>query len=1334
MREKIDLFLPCEDIEVAQSALLELHDNKTVQHINLLVSADFAAHHQVPDGCTFVVIDRLESSNTVESIAENTDADYVMICTKTTPIRWGLYALERFLRTADDTGAVMVYSDYYSLIKEDKEAAKVGGKEEKDGAETHEAKTGKLIKHPVIDYQPGSLRDDFDFGSLWFIKAQALRDFIAQQDRADYQYAGLYDLRLYLSRVGEIFHLNEFLYTEDELDNRKSGEKQFDYVNPRNREVQIEMEKACTQHINKVGALIDTSFYRQPDFGEQEFFYEASVIIPVFNREKTIADAVKSALSQKANFKFNVIVVNNHSTDRTGEILDEIAREMEARNDKQAGRLVQIVPERNDLGIGGCWNVAINSEYCGKFAVQLDSDDLYSSPKTLQKSVDAFHNQKAAMMIGSYRMCDFDLNTLPPGLIDHKEWTEENGCNNALRINGLGAPRAFFTPLVRQIQFPNTSYGEDYALGLAFSRRYRIGRIYDELYLCRRWGGNSDAALSIEKVNANNLYKDRLRTMELKARQQMLQGKADIMEDSSISRFFNRQLERWEDARHRYRDLKHVESQTLSDLLKLQWNPARIVSTGAKIDKKTLDERPCFLCEKNRPKVQMSKQIDERFYLLVNPFPILPVHFTIPARKHQPQAIFKNYGEMHRFLSLHSELMVFYNGPKCGASAPDHLHFQAGTSGILPLQNNWQRLSRNLTDIICLNDEEKIAAIRDYTVPAFVIISKSEECDEMLFKRLYSAMPQRGDETEPMMNIVAWRKGDEYISIVIPREKHRPEAYFAEGDAQIMVSPGALDMSGLIITPREEDFRKLTEEKAEAILKECGISGEKMECIIHKLKAAKEAEESTVTTSTLYNNGKQPNVSVGIVSGQKIHFSLNKPYLAKGEVVTGEQEVEFSEGGVLWNGNQYSSLTFHPQSCDASFSLSDVTIGVNFHWERKETQTFLGTLHFVVESDKICAINELPVEKYLESVISSEMSATSSLELLKAHAVISRSWLLAQMKKRRDVAESGNNFFSFVKKDDMLIRWYDREDHTIFDVCADDHCQRYQGITKETSPHVAEAIRQTKGQILMDGEEICDARFSKCCGGITEEFQYCWENTPKSYLSAVRDIALGIKPKGLKSSMNAECLKDARNTEGLKDGDTENLKGSKALMDSEYRLPDLTQEEEADRWIRSNPPAFCNTTDRKVLSEVLNDYDQETADFYRWKVTLTQEKLQQLLEEKLKMNFGCILDMKAVERGTSGRISKLQIIGTEKTFTIGKELEIRRALSDSHLYSSAFVVDKCDLDENQVPQRFELIGAGWGHGVGLCQIGAAVMGNEGYSYDDILLRYYQGAEIKKIYK
>lgn len=1266
MREKIDLFLPFEALEKGEETLLELHENKTVQHINLLVSSDFASQHQVPEGCTFVVIDRMESSNTVMSIAENTDADYLLLCTRMTSVRWGLYALERFLRTADDTGAVMVYSDHYSLEE------------------------GALTKHPAIDYQAGSLRDDFDFGSLWLIKSQALLDYVAQTDRVDYQYAGLYDLRLYLSRKGEIFHLNEYLYTEAELDTRKSGEKQFDYVNPRNREVQIEMERACTAHLEKVGAIVDTNFYRQPDFDEQDFACEASVVIPVFNREKTIADAVKSALSQKTNFPYNVIVVNNHSTDSTGEILDSIDDE----------RLIQIVPGRTDLGIGGCWNVAVNSDHCGKFAVQLDSDDLYSSPKTLQKIVDAFHEQKAAMIIGSYRMCDFDLNTLPPGLIDHKEWTEDNGCNNALRINGLGAPRAFFTPLVRQIQFPNTSYGEDYALGLAFSRRYRIGRIYDELYLCRRWGGNSDAALSVERVNANNLYKDRLRTMELKARQQMLQGKADIMEDSSISRFFNRQLEMWEDARHRFRDLKHVEVRQLSDQLKVQFNPARIVSTGAKIDKHTLGERPCFLCERNRPKEQMTKQIDDHFQLLVNPFPILPVHFTIPATKHQPQSIYRHYGEMHRLLSLHSELMVFYNGPKCGASAPDHLHFQAGTSGVLPLQTNWQRLSRSLTDVISLNDDEKISVLRDFLVPAFVIISKSEDSDEELFHRLYRSMPMRGDESEPMMNIIAWRKGDEFISVVIPREKHRPDAYFAEGEAQMMVSPGALDMAGLIITPREEDFSKINLDKATALLRECGISAEKMEAIVSNLKAsAATAHEHPL--QLLADKGKQPNVNVGIVSGQKIHFSLNKPYLAKGEVVTGEQEVAFSEGGILWNGNQYSSLTFHPQSADASFSLSDVTIGVNFHWERKETQTFLGTLHFVVESDKICAINELPVERYLESVISSEMSATSSLELLKAHAVISRSWLLAQMKKRREVAESGNNFFSFVKKDDRLIRWYDREDHTIFDVCADDHCQRYQGITKETSPHVAEAIRQTKGQILMDGDDICDARFSKCCGGVTEEFQYCWEDTPKNYLSSVRDIIQGVKSAGTAAPAP---------------------------------LPSLQDEAAADAWIRSNPPAFCNTTDKKILSQVLNDYDQETADFYRWKVTLTQEKLQQLLDEKLKMNFGDILDLQAEERGKSGRISKLRIVGTEKTFVIGKELEIRRALSDTHLYSSAFVVDRYDIDEKGVPQRFDIIGAGWGHGVGLCQIGAAVMGEEGFDYDAILLHYYQGAEIKKVYK
>lgn len=420
-------------------------------------------------------------------------------------------------------------------------------------------------------------------------------------------------------------------------------------------------------------------------------------------------------------------------------------------------------------------------------------------------------------------------------------------------------------------------------------------------------------------------------------------------------------------------------------------------------------------------------------------------------------------------------------------------------------------------------------------------------------------------------------------------------------------------------------------------------------------------------------------------------FSLNGKYIAKGEVITGKQHVEFSEGGILWNGNLYRELTFSPNEKGVSFSLDDVTIGINFHWQRQETQTFEGVLKLVVEADKICAINSLPVESYLTSVISSEMKSTSSLELLKAHAVISRSWLLAQMERRQRQDTGGSGFFSFVKKDDELIRWYDRDDHTIFDVCADDHCQRYQGITKVNNVHVEQAVQETHGEILTYDGKICDARFSKCCGGITEEFQYCWENKSQPYLVALRDTD-----------------------------------------DKEAQIPDLSNEAEAEKWIKSRPESYCNTDDKNILSQVLNDYDQETSDFYRWVVEYKQEKLATLIEDKLKMDFGQILDLIPVERGRSGRICKLKIVGTKRTFTIGKELEIRRTLSETHLYSSAFVVDKLDI-VNGIPSRFVLNGAGWGHGVGLCQIGAAVMGEKGYKYDEILLHYYRGAEIKKIY-
>ena len=436
----------------------------------------------------------------------------------------------------------------------------------------------------------------------------------------------------------------------------------------------------------------------------------------------------------------------------------------------------------------------------------------------------------------------------------------------------------------------------------------------------------------------------------------------------------------------------------------------------------------------------------------------------------------------------------------------------------------------------------------------------------------------------------------------------------------------------------------------------------------------------------------EPEVMVGIVSGKKINFALNSAYTVKGKCVEGKQTVSYADGGILWNGSVYRELVCEPVAPKASFSLMDVTIGVDFHWERKESQTFLGALHFVVDGDKVCAINKLPVERYLESVISSEMNAMSSLELLKAHAVISRSWLLAQMQGRKEKKEEGDHFFPFVRKENMLVKWYNREDHTLFDVCADDHCQRYQGITKETSKHVAEAVRLTRGQILTSNGQICDARFSKCCGGVTEEFKYCWENIDKPYLKAVADTG------------------------------------------AEKDFPDLTVEENAGRWIRSTPKSFCNTNDRNVLAQVLNDYDQETTDFYRWHVEYSQEELQRLVCDKLKMDFGRLKDLVPMERGKSGRIVLLKIVGEKCTFVIGKELEIRRTLSPTHLYSSAFVVDKHGSDSDGYPLQFSLVGAGWGHGVGLCQIGAAVMGEQGYSYDRILMHYYPGAALTRIYK
>ena len=462
--KKITCFVPYIDESQAGKTLSALRESQLVDKVVCLDQPVF-------------------KSETIRRIAAESKADYALVYTKTTTLELGYMALERLLQIAQDTEAGLVYADHYQV------------------------KGGELVKAPVIDYQKGSLRDDFDFGSVLFFDAAALKESV-QRMTETYQHAGLYDLRLKLSQRYALVHANEYLYSEVEEDNRKSGEKQFDYVDPRNRDRQIEMEKACTQHLKEIGGYLEPHF-KDIDFNQGEFEVEASVIIPVRNRAATIGAAIESVLKQQTKFKFNLIVIDNHSTDGTTEAIDAF---------KADGRVVHLVPERNDLGIGGCWNYGVNSKHCGKFAVQLDSDDLYKDEHTLQTIVDAFYEQKCAMVIGSYMMTDFDLNELPPGVIDHKEWTPDNGRNNALRINGLGAPRAFYTPVLRSIGLPNTSYGEDYAMGLNISRHYQIGRIYDVLYLCRRWGGNSDAALSIEKVNANNLYKDIIRTWELEAR------------------------------------------------------------------------------------------------------------------------------------------------------------------------------------------------------------------------------------------------------------------------------------------------------------------------------------------------------------------------------------------------------------------------------------------------------------------------------------------------------------------------------------------------------------------------------------------------------------------------------------------------------------------------------------------------------------------------------------------------------------------------------------------------------------------------------------------------
>lgn len=798
MNKTITCFIPYGSENQINKTIRHLQECSTVDRIFLLPTSP-VPNLSLPDKCYILPSSAPESVERYKQVALYANTPFTLICTQIQDLEFGYMALERMCDYLSAPQCSMVYADHYKTIK------------------------GERTPHPVIDYQLGSVRDDFDFGSLLMFRTDYLKRAINEiEAEKEYQHSALYALRLALSRYGELTHIREFLYTETEIDLRKSGEKQFDYVDPRNRQVQIEREEVFTQHLKKIGAYLKPGMMTV-DLKEGEFSHEASIIIPVRNRARTINDAIRSVLEQETSFPFNLIIIDNHSTDGTSEIIEQY---------KNDNRVIHLIPERTDLGIGGCWNLGINHPQCGRFAIQLDSDDLYSTPHTVQTIIDKFYKEQCAMVIGSYRMTDFTLQTLPPGVIDHKEWTDENGHNNALRINGLGAPRAFFTPLLRKIRVPNTSYGEDYALGLAFSRQYRIGRIYDVLYLCRRWEGNSDAALSIEKINQNNNYKDSLRTLEIKLRQAMNKKR------QAGDLFIENQLAKWQTARTNHEALNQIETRRFElagNTITVQFNPARAVSTCAKVDKSSIEARKCFLCPENKPNEQdeIIISLDEPFSLRINPYPILPGHLTISSLKHQDQVLADKTirqlpGKLISWLEEYfaSGYVLFYNGAKCGASAPDHFHFQAVKQSDVPVIQQWERLMETAVREKEIKTENgntySSFQITSYICPiqVFICNHSTDILPEMINQYLES-LPLHEGESEPRYNLFAWQdKQRGFTMAYFPREKHRPACYTATGGEQLLVSPGALDMAGLLVTSRKEDFYKITESDITQIYKE----------------------------------------------------------------------------------------------------------------------------------------------------------------------------------------------------------------------------------------------------------------------------------------------------------------------------------------------------------------------------------------------------------------------------------------------------------------------------------------------------------------------------------
>ena len=748
------------------------------------------------------------------------------------------------------------------------------------------------------------------------------------------------------------------------------------------------------------------------------------------------------------------------------------------------------------------------------------------------------------------------------------------------------------------------------------------------------------------------------------------------MSYSRIEKFICDQLSVWPMAAENYRNLKKAETRTLPVgglNVVLQYNPARKISSEAKLDKKSISERPCFLCPENRPQEQYNIDFEgrkgKRYRITLNPYPIFPSHLVISSTDHTPQSIWHRYPDMLDFVATNRKYACYYNGPESGASAPDHMHFQGCPRGMMPLEKAVDKLlgsARSHSELECLTNlkEAKLYHLNMFTRGIFVLRGATPKSVTKLFYRLADcASMTLGGEPEPKFNVISWFEDNEYRSLVIFRSKHRPHNYFSDGPDHLSMSPGCADMGGVMVAPEESDYEKMTPELLSQVISEVSIGEDDEKALVWRLTR------------------HQQTLEVGIMSGQQISFEI----ISDGN---GEQKVEYSEGKILYNGTLYDQLIFDAKTpstmfAEPSFILYGVTIGVDFHWERQVTQKFAGRLKFITDGGKVTAVNEIGVEDYLLSVISSEMKSSAGLEFLKAHSVISRSWVMAQIRNRKkSVARSlpgevPHNVAELVTMldckagegkeesyDTEYIKWFDHDDHKVFDVCADDHCQRYQGLTMAVGETVRKAIDQTWGLVLKSGGEICDARFSKCCGGRMELFSTCWEDKDYPYLQA---------------------------------------------------LPDTPDE-------KPGGDPFCDSTDEKILSQVLNDYDLETKDFYRWTVEYSRNEVSDLIRTRSGIDFGTIQELIPIERGPSGRIKRLRVVGSKREMIIGKELIIRKWLSSSHLKSSAFTViwngDKLTLK-----------GSGWGHGVGLCQIGAAVMASKGYCFQAILGHYYPGSEL-----